>query len=116
MTEHSAHDLGGSFDCKRPGCDGTATVANGPYAYLCARHIDERRREIGTNPPAPRPPAAGGGFTGKLAELQRLARRADKARADAKALTEKALAAKHAADGAAETYRRALREAVGEQT
>lgn len=113
LTETSAHELGGSFDCRVPGCVNTAVSSKGIYAYLCDSHTAEKRRK---NAAAPAPaPAAGGGFTGNLAELQRLARRADKTRADAKALTEKALVAKRVADGAAEMYRRALREAVGEQ-
>jgi hypothetical protein len=114
MTEHSAHDLGRSYDCRTPGCTGTAKSATGMYAYLCDTHAAEKKNSSGPRK-SPTAGTTGGGFMADLARLKQLARQADKTRATAEDLVGKALVAKKTADTAGDDYQRALREALAGQ-
>ena len=93
MGEHSAAELGTSYDCKAFGCTREARSTRGVYAYCDEHRAAEVWKE---KPEAPKPTR--GTFSEKVRELERAAKAADRARTEATNLTERALKAKAEAD------------------
>lgn len=109
-----------TINCRHPGCTSEARSDRGIYAYLCDYHIDVKRRTgVGSvsekSPAAARPAGkiSGDGFEAKIKELGRLGKRVDRARARAKAATEKALQEKAVADALEQSFRARTRELLG---
>jgi len=114
--EHTAHTLTTSKDCKQPNCTNEARWSRGPYAGLCEEHAGARPRNGTPLParPATRPATATGGLEGKVKELAKLGREADRTRDRAKRLAEQALQAKRHADAAQAAFQRLARELMGD--
>lgn len=106
-TSVSANDVGRSFDCKTPGCDGVAKSDRGPYCY-CDRCRSRRGMSTGINAVAD--PSS---LLGKLNRMRTLARQADRARTKAEKLTREALAAKREADRLSGEFQTLAREMMG---
>jgi uncharacterized coiled-coil DUF342 family protein len=106
MSAHSAAELGTSYDCKQPGCTNAARSRVGRYSY-CDEHRNQRASLAGRVEKAET-------FAGKVTELSRAAKLADKARATARKLTAQALEAKTEADAREAEFRQVARELIGE--
>jgi hypothetical protein len=114
MTDTHGHDVAATHDCRTPHCTGEARSSVGRYAYCTPCQINRgTANPDGTSKStSPRMPQStnGGGLAAGLDELKGLAKRADKADAQAKQLTIKALAANAEADKLRREFARLMRE------
>lgn len=114
----SAHELTTTHYCKQPGCDAEARSSVGRYSY-CDYHGELRAKAAaaGQLRPGSKPgPKAAGEFEQKVNELKRLARDRDRLYRLAESATRKALAAKKAADDAAEAFKQAARDLTSDES
>lgn len=116
MAEHTAEELGTTYDCQEYGCTEPARSRVGRYSR-CDRHRLEREQSAEpkaakSNGHANGKPA--GAFALRIKELDRAARAADRARAAAVAATQKALDAKNQADEKEREFRALARDLMGD--